>query len=46
MFVAPTLAGGDGPAALAPLPSPRTLSHLTSTAVGDDVLLEAYVHDP
>ena len=46
VFVAPTLAGGDGPAALAPLPSPRTLSHLTSTAVGDDVLLEAYVHDP
>ena len=27
-------------------PPPRTLSHLTSTAVGDDVLLEAYVHDP
>jgi diaminohydroxyphosphoribosylaminopyrimidine deaminase/5-amino-6-(5-phosphoribosylamino)uracil reductase len=45
VFVAPTLAGA-GPGALAPLPSPRTLSHLTSTAVGDDVLLQAYVHDP
>jgi len=44
LFVAPTLSG-DGPSAFA-LPSPRTLSHLTSTAVGDDVLLEAYVHDP
>jgi diaminohydroxyphosphoribosylaminopyrimidine deaminase / 5-amino-6-(5-phosphoribosylamino)uracil reductase len=45
VFVAPTLSG-DGPAAFAALPSPRTLSHLTSTAVGDDVLLQAYVHDP
>ena len=45
VFVAPTLSG-DGPAAFTALPSPRTLSHLTSTAVGDDVLLEAYVHDP
>jgi diaminohydroxyphosphoribosylaminopyrimidine deaminase/5-amino-6-(5-phosphoribosylamino)uracil reductase len=45
VFVAPTLSG-DGPAPLAPLPSARTLSHLSSTAVGDDVLLEAYVHDP
>ena len=30
----------------APLPSPRTLSHLTARPVGEDVLLEAYVHDP
>lgn len=45
VFVAPVL-GGDGPAALAALPCARTLSHLTSTAVGADVLLEAYVHDP
>jgi diaminohydroxyphosphoribosylaminopyrimidine deaminase/5-amino-6-(5-phosphoribosylamino)uracil reductase len=45
VFVAPTLSG-EGPAALAALPSARTLSHLSSTAVGDDVLLEAYVHDP
>jgi diaminohydroxyphosphoribosylaminopyrimidine deaminase/5-amino-6-(5-phosphoribosylamino)uracil reductase len=46
LFVAPTLAGSDGLASLAALPCPRTLSHLSSTAVGDDVLLEAYVHDP
>ena len=46
VFVAPTLAGGGGLDAVAALPSPRTLSHLTSTAVGDDVLLQAYVHDP
>jgi diaminohydroxyphosphoribosylaminopyrimidine deaminase/5-amino-6-(5-phosphoribosylamino)uracil reductase len=46
VFVAPTLAGSGGLDALAALPSPRTLSHLTSTAVGDDVLLQAYVHDP
>jgi diaminohydroxyphosphoribosylaminopyrimidine deaminase/5-amino-6-(5-phosphoribosylamino)uracil reductase len=46
VFVAPTLAGSGGLEALAALPSPRTLSHLSSTAVGDDVLLEAYVHDP
>ena len=46
VFVAPALAGSGGLEALAALPSPRTLSHLSSTAVGDDVLLEAYVHDP
>jgi diaminohydroxyphosphoribosylaminopyrimidine deaminase/5-amino-6-(5-phosphoribosylamino)uracil reductase len=45
VYVAPTLSG-DGPSPIAALPSARTLSHLTSTAVGDDVLLEAYVHDP
>ena len=46
VFVAPSLAGAQGLDALAALPSARTLSHLASTAVGDDVLLEAYVHDP
>jgi diaminohydroxyphosphoribosylaminopyrimidine deaminase/5-amino-6-(5-phosphoribosylamino)uracil reductase len=45
VFVAPSLAGA-GPRLLAPLPSPRTLSQLTATPVGDDVLLEAYVHLP
>ena len=45
VFVAPTLAG-QGPASRRALPSPRTLSHLTATPVGDDVLLEAYVHEP
>jgi diaminohydroxyphosphoribosylaminopyrimidine deaminase / 5-amino-6-(5-phosphoribosylamino)uracil reductase len=43
VFVAPVLAG-SGPQLLASLPSPRTLSHLTARPVGDDVLLEAYVH--
>jgi diaminohydroxyphosphoribosylaminopyrimidine deaminase/5-amino-6-(5-phosphoribosylamino)uracil reductase len=45
VFVAPVV-GGDGPGLLASLPSPRTLSHLTARPVGDDVLLEAYVHVP
>jgi diaminohydroxyphosphoribosylaminopyrimidine deaminase / 5-amino-6-(5-phosphoribosylamino)uracil reductase len=46
VFVAPTLAG-TGPGLLAArLPSPRRLSHLAVRAVGDDVLLEAYVHEP
>ena len=43
--VAPVLAGGDGPAFLPRLPSPRRLSHLRAEPVGDDVLLEAYVHE-
>lgn len=45
LFVAPKLAGG-GPGFLTALPSPRTLSRLTARSVGDDVLLEAYVHEP
>jgi diaminohydroxyphosphoribosylaminopyrimidine deaminase / 5-amino-6-(5-phosphoribosylamino)uracil reductase len=45
VFVAPTLAG-DGSPPVAPLPSALSLSHLTATQVGDDVLLEAYVHEP
>jgi diaminohydroxyphosphoribosylaminopyrimidine deaminase / 5-amino-6-(5-phosphoribosylamino)uracil reductase len=45
VFVAPTLAG-EGPGLLAALPSARTLARLTSRPVGDDVLLEAYVHLP
>jgi len=43
LFVAPTIAG-DGPPLVAALRSPRTLSHLTARQVGNDVLLEAYVH--
>jgi diaminohydroxyphosphoribosylaminopyrimidine deaminase / 5-amino-6-(5-phosphoribosylamino)uracil reductase len=43
VFVAPTLSG-SGRRLLASLPSPRTLSHLTASPVGEDVLLEAYVH--
>ena len=45
VFVAPMLAGA-GPRLIASLPSPRTLSHLSARPVGDDVLLEAYVHLP
>lgn len=45
LFVAPVVAG-SGTHFLASLPSPRTLSHLTARPVGDDLLLEAYVHLP
>ena len=45
VFVAPKLAGG-GPGLVSALPSSRTLSHLAAWSVGDDVLLEAYVHEP
>ena len=44
LFVAPVLAGGDGPHLLPPLRSVLDLSHLTARLVGEDVLLEAYVH--
>ena len=45
LFVAPRLVGA-GPGILAALPSARTLQRPTATPVGDDVLLEAYVHEP
>jgi diaminohydroxyphosphoribosylaminopyrimidine deaminase / 5-amino-6-(5-phosphoribosylamino)uracil reductase len=45
VFVAPTLAGA-GATLTAPLPGPVRLSRLESRAVGDDVLLSAYVHEP
>jgi diaminohydroxyphosphoribosylaminopyrimidine deaminase/5-amino-6-(5-phosphoribosylamino)uracil reductase len=45
LFVAPKL-GGEGASFLPPLRSVRTLSRLKATGVGDDVLLEAYVHEP
>ena len=46
VFVAPTLAGEGSVAFAARLASPRPLSHLSARAVGEDVLLEAYVHEP
>jgi diaminohydroxyphosphoribosylaminopyrimidine deaminase/5-amino-6-(5-phosphoribosylamino)uracil reductase len=46
LFVAPTLGGGGHAGLAARLASPRALSHLAARAVGDDVLLEAYVHEP
>lgn len=45
VFVAPTLAGG-GPCLLGDLASPRRLSRFEARAVGEDVLLSAYVHEP
>jgi diaminohydroxyphosphoribosylaminopyrimidine deaminase / 5-amino-6-(5-phosphoribosylamino)uracil reductase len=45
LFVAPVVAG-DGPSLVAALRSPRALTRLASRPVGDDVLIEAYVHEP
>lgn len=45
VFVAPRISG-EGPHLLEDLPRPVELTHLTARAVGDDVLLEAYVHAP
>jgi diaminohydroxyphosphoribosylaminopyrimidine deaminase / 5-amino-6-(5-phosphoribosylamino)uracil reductase len=45
VFVAPRLAGAEGPSPLARLRSERTLSHLSARLVGEDVLLEAYLHE-
>jgi diaminohydroxyphosphoribosylaminopyrimidine deaminase / 5-amino-6-(5-phosphoribosylamino)uracil reductase len=46
VFVAPVLAGGDGPHLLPRLRSPHSLSHMSVRLVGEDVLLEAYVREP
>jgi len=43
--VAPLLAEGDGPHLLPRLGSTTALSHLSARRVGEDVLLEAYVHE-
>jgi diaminohydroxyphosphoribosylaminopyrimidine deaminase / 5-amino-6-(5-phosphoribosylamino)uracil reductase len=45
-FVAPVLAGGEGPRVLPRLGSTTDLSHLSVRRVGEDVLLQAYVHEP
>jgi diaminohydroxyphosphoribosylaminopyrimidine deaminase/5-amino-6-(5-phosphoribosylamino)uracil reductase len=45
LFIAPVL-GGAGLTFLPALPSPRALTRLASRQVGDDVLVEAYVHEP
>lgn len=45
LFVAPTLSG-DGPGIVDALPRPLALEGLSSRQVGDDVLLEAYLHLP
>ncbi|MHB8470936.1 MAG: RibD family protein, partial [Gaiellaceae bacterium] len=45
VFVAPVLAG-EGRAAFQALPSSLELAALRSESSGEDVLLEAYLHDP
>ena len=45
VFVAPTLAG-EGPTLTRALPHSVRLNRLRAEPVGEDVLLEAYVHDP
>jgi diaminohydroxyphosphoribosylaminopyrimidine deaminase/5-amino-6-(5-phosphoribosylamino)uracil reductase len=45
VFVAPILSG-DGPRFLNDLSASRPLSHLSASPVGEDVLLEAYLHAP
>jgi diaminohydroxyphosphoribosylaminopyrimidine deaminase / 5-amino-6-(5-phosphoribosylamino)uracil reductase len=45
VFVAPTLSG-EGPRLLGETVSPRRLRRLEARAVGADVLLSAYVHEP
>jgi diaminohydroxyphosphoribosylaminopyrimidine deaminase/5-amino-6-(5-phosphoribosylamino)uracil reductase len=45
LFVAPVLAG-DGPHVLGGLDTPLELLHLHAEPSGDDVLLEAYLHEP
>ena len=45
VFVAPTLSG-DGPQMLAGLPAPVRLTRLEARTIGEDVLLQGYVHEP
>jgi diaminohydroxyphosphoribosylaminopyrimidine deaminase / 5-amino-6-(5-phosphoribosylamino)uracil reductase len=45
VFVAPTLAGA-GPRFLGDLAEQRPLFHVSTRPVGDDVLIEAYLHEP
>jgi diaminohydroxyphosphoribosylaminopyrimidine deaminase/5-amino-6-(5-phosphoribosylamino)uracil reductase len=46
VFYAPLVAGSEGPRMLARLGSAQALTRLSTRAVGEDVLLEAYVHPP
>ena len=45
LFLAPVL-GGDGPHVLGGLKAPRDLLHLRAEPSGEDVLVEAYLHEP
>jgi diaminohydroxyphosphoribosylaminopyrimidine deaminase/5-amino-6-(5-phosphoribosylamino)uracil reductase len=45
VFVAPRLSG-SGPGLVAAMPDPLELRRLTCEAVGEDLLLTAYIHEP
>ncbi len=45
VFVAPTLSG-EGPGVVEGLPGPLRLSRMEARPIGEDVLLQAYVHEP
>ncbi|HEU5207017.1 MAG TPA: bifunctional diaminohydroxyphosphoribosylaminopyrimidine deaminase/5-amino-6-(5-phosphoribosylamino)uracil reductase RibD [Gaiellaceae bacterium] len=45
VFIAPRLSG-DGPGMLEGLLAPLELTRMQARAIGDDVLLQAYVHEP
>jgi diaminohydroxyphosphoribosylaminopyrimidine deaminase/5-amino-6-(5-phosphoribosylamino)uracil reductase len=45
LFIAPQIAG-SGPSFAPDLPAPVELRRLTAEAVGDDLLLSGYVHEP
>jgi diaminohydroxyphosphoribosylaminopyrimidine deaminase/5-amino-6-(5-phosphoribosylamino)uracil reductase len=45
VFVSPTLSG-SGPTVFRDFAGPRALRHLGVRAVGEDVLIEAYLHEP
>ena len=45
LFVAPVVAG-EGPRMLGDLDEPLELLHLRTEPSGEDVLLEAYLHEP
>jgi diaminohydroxyphosphoribosylaminopyrimidine deaminase / 5-amino-6-(5-phosphoribosylamino)uracil reductase len=45
VFVAPKLSG-EGPHLFRDLRGPLDLIHMTARPVGDDILLEAYIHEP
>ena len=45
VFVAPTISG-EGPGMLEGLPRPLSLTRLESRPIGEDVLLQAYLHEP
>jgi diaminohydroxyphosphoribosylaminopyrimidine deaminase / 5-amino-6-(5-phosphoribosylamino)uracil reductase len=45
VFVAPRISG-DGPGMLAGLPRPLELRRMEARPIGEDVLIQAYVHEP